>query len=202
MQDGSILNLNSRKLLYDTIANRFSKIILNLNHWNQLSADKNNIILSDILFSDFDRTPNSSYKADIVFNLFKDSARIKDVGGYVNNNPNSKYILTGRGFINRFDINDFVDFNSYGDDYLNYAYNDSLVYFSIKMDGIFKLLKIPLNENLKDSITLNDIDEDFNNSLLRNISDKIIDYSSVGDDRKRKVISTYYFHKKYNSMLA
>ena len=193
LQDGSILNLNSRKLLYDTIANRFSNIELNLNRDNQLIA--NNIILSDIFLSEIQ---DPSKNKNFVYNLFTDSACIKDVSGYVNNNPNSKYILTGRGFINRFDINDFVDFSSYVDDHLNYAYNDSLVYFSIKMDGILNLLKIPLNESLKDSITLNDIDQDFNNSLLRSISDKIIDYRS--EDRRNKIISTYYFHKKYNSI--
>jgi hypothetical protein len=199
MQDGSILNLNSRKLLYDTIVNRFSKIKLDLKRSNQLSADKNNIILSDILFLDINKfTSTESYRGDIVFNLFKDSACIKDVRGNVNNNPNSKYILTGTGFVNRFDINDFVDFNSYVDDHLSYAYNDSLVYFSIKMDGIFNLLKIPLNLNLKDSITLNDIHIDYNDSRLRSISDKIIDYRS--EDRRNKIISTSYFHKKYNSV--
>jgi hypothetical protein len=206
--DGKIMNLNTSQFLSTTInkQNLNTKII----NPNQIKW-QSNVLKSDILMQEF----NESGRRKFIYNLLSNGIFVHDqlnaFRGEILNNPQSKYFMFTERYLkndyqnrfclmNRYNVKDTLEVPSFSavtttssnaeDRRYPVIYNDSTIYYALKVDHDYNFIKYKFNTNI--SVSFDDFAEYYGEfgERLKN--------TSISE--ANEIIATCYFHKKYNKV--
>lgn len=206
--DGKIMNLNTSQFLSTTINQQ--NITTKINNPKQIKW-QSNVLKSDILMQEF----NESGRRKFIYNLLSNGIFVHDqlnaFRGEILNNPQSKYFMFTEGYLkndyqnrfclmNRYNVKDTLEVPSFSavtttssiaeDRRYPIIYNDSTIYYALKVDHEYNFIKYKFNTNI--SISFDDFAEYYGEfgERLKN--------TSISE--ANEIIATCYFHKKYNKV--
>jgi hypothetical protein len=209
--DGKILNINTDQFESDTIANSYREIKIKPS--TQLEY-RGQILKTDVQMTYYDDT----YPRKFIFNTLKNDVFVHNKDNAfrksVIDNPNSKYFVfsdnlinsyanEGVGFwnysfMNRYDVKDTLLVPQFFSDSEGgrgktplITYNDSTIYYAVKISKSNKFLNYDYNVKL---------DSELSNQAFKTESQFFIKLmrSDYDTDESNNAVQTSYFIKKYN----